>query len=544
MYKNTDYKFEQNLDNIKKFGKDALNNASDFLKNSDSNFLYILISLIIVFFIFFILISWIAYTLSLRNNNCTKMDNFYPDNNSYKTRTFIKGQVNFENPENNLTINNDNFPDNDTRILKNYYVKAAYNCMCADGYKNNWVDDCALENCIKQGARFLDFEIYSLNYQPVVAASTANNYNIKETYNYIYLSEIFEKLHNLAFDEQFTQAYKDPMIIHLRLMTENNKIYDLIANYIDSHLNKQNNYLLDKTNTIGNPNYDHKNIINAKLETFAKKFIIIVYQSESALDKSILLKNKVNLRSNSNYCNLYRYKDLVSMGESNPILMNDSKDKYIIVLPDIDNSLDNYNYFIPLSNGCQVIAMKFQNMDNNLVKYNEFFINKGLGYCFVYKSSKLLYNIPNNISYNTSDIELLSTGKPGSIFIYNYTNNFNTLKYNFYKKSELKNTDIPKKTNYVGKKTHTNNEFSKIDLTSDLRDNSYIIEIIDFETEQKLTKKEIQILATGTQGSAAKANFNEYPLDTNNPEKNKFTINPYLGDNIVNIVLNIRSLSS
>ena len=32
-----------------------------------------------------------------------------------------------------------------------------------DGYKNNFVDLCALDTCIKFGARCLDFEIYSYN---------------------------------------------------------------------------------------------------------------------------------------------------------------------------------------------------------------------------------------------------------------------------------------------------------------------------------------------------------------------------------------------
>ena len=51
------------------------------------------------------------------------------------------------------------------------------------------------------------------------------------------------------------------MIIHLRLMTENTEIYNLIATYIKTHLdNNSSNYLLPKSLTIGDPNYDHNNI--------------------------------------------------------------------------------------------------------------------------------------------------------------------------------------------------------------------------------------------------------------------------------------------
>ena len=288
---------EFNLTNTtKNIGKELENlqtNVAIFLKN-DTNYIYILLSLTIVFIILFLLLSWINYTLSLNQGACKKIENIYPNDNAYRTKTFINGRVNFENPNLNITVNNDNFPKNHLQKFKNYFVKASYNSCCADGYKNNWVNECALEKCISQGARFLDFEIYSLNNQPIVAASTANNYNIKETYNFIYLSKIFEFLHNNAFNEEITQSYNDPMIIHLRLMTENTNIYDLIAGYIDTHLNKNNYYLLNKKNTIGHINYDPKDIINAKLEIFAKKFIIIAYQSDSVL-KSSNLKNYVNL---------------------------------------------------------------------------------------------------------------------------------------------------------------------------------------------------------------------------------------------------------
>ena len=54
--------------------------------------------------------------------------------------------------------------------LRDYYIKTAYNCCTAGEYKNDFVNVCALKNCIRQGARCLDFEIYSVKGSPVVAA--------------------------------------------------------------------------------------------------------------------------------------------------------------------------------------------------------------------------------------------------------------------------------------------------------------------------------------------------------------------------------------
>lgn len=537
------FNFNQSFDNIKDTGNVALKNTTEFLKNNH-NYIYILLSLTIVFFILFILLIWITYTLSLRTNSCNDLNLIYPDDNNYRTKTFIKGKVNFENPETNLTVSHSNFSNDITRIFKNYYVKASYNSCCADGYKNNWVDLCALEKCIKQGARFLDFEVYSLNFQPIVAASTANNYNIKETYNYIYLSTIFETLHDLAFDESITQCYSDPMIIHLRLMTETRNIYDMIAGYIDTHLKQHNNYLLDSTNTIGNSNYDSNNIINAKLETFAKKFIIIAYQSDSVLLDS-KLKDKVNLRSGSSYCRLLRYQSIISAGEANELLISETRDKYTIILPDIENSLENYNYYKALTNGCQIMAMKFQNMDDNLLKYNDYFMtNEASGYSFVLKPHKLLYNNSETISVTPSEINLTSKGPLGKISIYNFTN-YETLYYEFYKASETSTT--PKLSGYVNRKKSTNNELATIDLASTIVDNKYYIKFFEYTNNNvspnALNSSYIQVRATGTEGSANRALFNEYPLDIYNSNNDKFEIIPYTGSNTATIVLNINPLS-
>ena len=41
------------------------------------------------------------------------------------------------------------------------------------------------------------------------------------------------------------------------------------------------------------------------------------------------LKNYVNLRSGSAYCRLLRYQSIVSAGENNKLLMDETKEKYI-----------------------------------------------------------------------------------------------------------------------------------------------------------------------------------------------------------------------
>ena len=61
-------------------------------------------------------------------------------------------------------------------LVKNFFIKTAYNCCNAGGYKNNWVNICAMTYALKLGARCLDFEIYSIENMPVVASSINTNF--------------------------------------------------------------------------------------------------------------------------------------------------------------------------------------------------------------------------------------------------------------------------------------------------------------------------------------------------------------------------------
>jgi hypothetical protein len=122
--------------------------------------------------------------LDLEKRTCTKLEKYYKKNigQSYFT------SANTVEASSATDLTTTKF-DVSNSIFKNYYVKSAYNCCCGDGYKNNFVAICALEKCIALGCRFLDFEIYSYNNEPIIAASTANSNYIKETYNSLLLEE-------------------------------------------------------------------------------------------------------------------------------------------------------------------------------------------------------------------------------------------------------------------------------------------------------------------------------------------------------------------
>jgi hypothetical protein len=343
--------------------------------------------LVVVIFILFLLMSWIYTTLNKENAACKKLDIMYQKRNTFISNSYLNNGRQIKRKGDYQSIEEDK---DYICILRNYYIKAAYNCCCGDGYKNNFVNLCALKKCIAQGARCLDFEIYSYNNEPIVAASTANNNSIKETYNYLKLTEVFDELNASVF-KGGTASKNDPMILHLRIMSENATIYDLIAKYIVSHLTTGSDNLLPLKYTIQDAEYEGKNgdeLLQMPITNLYQKYIIAVHTNHKTILENSRLARFVNFKSGYNKFQLFRYNQMSASSSNNPLIINASKTGLFMVIPSINNSIVNYDYLIPLSNGCQIIAMKFQNMDNNLISYNKFFKGKG-GYPYVLKPDNL-----------------------------------------------------------------------------------------------------------------------------------------------------------
>ena len=104
---------------------------------------------------------------------------------------------------------------NNPYLLRDYYIKTAYNCCCSGQFKNDFVALCALQTCIQQGVRCLDFEIYSINDQPVIAASSIDDFSVKETYNYVKTADAFNTILNMAFSSQHCPNASDPLILQI-----------------------------------------------------------------------------------------------------------------------------------------------------------------------------------------------------------------------------------------------------------------------------------------------------------------------------------------
>ena len=123
--------------------------------------IYVVIAVIVIMIIVFLI-----RLRALNSIECKYMTNMY-------------GTI-----DGNITSVDPSSPDASGNLY-DYYIKTAYNACSGGSYKNDYVNICNLKNVLKQGVRGLDFEVFSVNDNPVVSTSTSTHVD-----TYIYTSMI------------------------------------------------------------------------------------------------------------------------------------------------------------------------------------------------------------------------------------------------------------------------------------------------------------------------------------------------------------------
>ena len=354
-----------------------INNALSGIKNLKEDFVSNMI-LGFILLLVILMIVYIIYLTKLPSRECDFMNDIY-------------GTI-------NGNIRSINASDEDcSGNLNEYYVKTAYNACSGGSYKNDVVDICNLKAVLKQGVRGLDFEIYSIDNEPVVATSTADNYYIKETYNSVSFSNVMTTIQNYAFSGSTAPNFTDPILIHLRFMSNNQSMYSNLANIFKSYdsllLGKEYSYETAGHNLGGEP-----------LLNFMNKVILIFDRTNTAFLENKDLMEYVNMTSNSIFMRAYSYYDV----KNNPDLdelREYNKRNMTIVFPDSGSNPVNPNGVLSRDAGCQMVAMRYQTVDNYLLQSTLFFDN--CGYAFCLKPQDLRYQ-PVTIAEPTTQDPALS----------------------------------------------------------------------------------------------------------------------------------------
>jgi hypothetical protein len=351
---------------------DKLNEGLDQLKAMKDDTVLLALSVITMTVIFLTLIvyfyfSGTLFSDGLRVRDCKYMDTMFGTLNG-KLRS--------------IDTNNELYQYS----LRDYYIKSAYNACSGGNYKNGYVDTCTLKDLIKQGVRGLDFEVYSIDGQPVVATSTSDSYCVKETFNSVKFSDVLNIIRDYAFASSTAPNPFDPIILNLRIKSSNQEMYSNFATLLEGY----NEMLMDKQYSF---EYYGKNFGTVKLPELAGKVVIIVDRSNLAFMESEAFHEYVNMTSNSIFMRALHYYDIINTPDMIE-LIGYNKLNMTIGMPDKGSDPPNPSSITMRTYGVQMLAMRYQTVDTNLEENDLFFDDEA--HAFVLKPEKLRY-IPETI---------------------------------------------------------------------------------------------------------------------------------------------------
>lgn len=331
------------------------------INNLEDNFkTYVILSFALLILIIFIV--YMIYLSKLESREVSFMNNLYPSING------------------NIRPISSSDPDCSGNLF-DYYVKSAYNACSGGSYKNDFVSIDVLKSIIKQGVRCVDFEIYSLQDKPVIATSTSDNYHIKETFNSVDFASALDTIRNYAFSGGTCPNPTDPLIIHLRCKSSNQKMYSKLADIFKSN----NDIMLGMNYSF---EASGENLGSVPLLKLQNKVVVIFDRSNTAFLENEPLLEYVNMTSNSMFmraCDFYNVKNNPDINE----LTEFNRRGITIVMPDGGSSPSNPSGITCRASGCQMVAMRYQLVDNFLMENTLFFDR--VGYAFAIKPEELRY---------------------------------------------------------------------------------------------------------------------------------------------------------
>jgi len=270
--------------------------------------------------------------------------------------------------------------------LRDYYIKSSYNSCSTGQFQNDWVNLCALENVIKQGCRCLDFEVYQVDGETVVATSNSTRFTEKGTYNSLSIESVIKTISEKAVTYSMSSEYCpnpfDPLFLHFRIKTNKIEVYDDIADALVKYLNSK---LLSNEHSYENKG---KNLGSEPLSSLLGKVIIMVDKIESNHIRATKMEELINIMGNSAFLHSLSYNDIIHTPDMDEMI-DYNKKNMTIGYPNLSYQSKNYNSSIVMQYGVQMPAMCFQTNDSFLTAYNRLF--EQTGYAFLLKPLKLRY---------------------------------------------------------------------------------------------------------------------------------------------------------
>lgn len=272
-------------------------------------------------------------------------------------------------------------------LLRDYYVASSYNSCCGGNVEGDFVDLVPLRTVIGQGARVLDFEVYSRDGEPVVAAGSGPNTNgkycLKGTYNHISFKKAMSYVKMLAFNGRQCPNPDDPLFLSFRIKTNSRNIYPIMANEISRNFSGK--FLGPAYSHNGKYNKSGNAIIaNIPILGLKQKVIIMIQDPtnnyrETDFEEYVNISGKGNDGQGLPFATFYKNIDIVQTYDSKS-LIEENKKFLGITMPDFSKITTNSPAPIHHSYGCQMVMMNYSLLDQNMMYYLKFFNKKGAAF--------------------------------------------------------------------------------------------------------------------------------------------------------------------
>lgn len=295
--------------------------------------------------------------LNKRGKNCKRLKQSAPLQN------ITKEDVQYDNP------------------LRDFIVKSSYNSCASGGYKNDWVDLCALTHAIKEGCRLLDFEVYDVEGIPVIAVSSSKEFTLKQSYNYLSLDKVLKCIEDNAFSGDVNGM--DPLFLNFRIKSDHVEICNGVASALIAQPTLASRLL--------GPDYSYEyqghNFGMIPLKTLCQKVIVMASENKRISESN--LAEYVNLAPSPLF-RILGFNELASQDLTE--LTEFSKIRLLMVRP---ISSDNYTSASTVTLGAQFSAMNMQTLDKNLIAYTDEFVKNGNRAFYLKKDRYVQTEIPD-----------------------------------------------------------------------------------------------------------------------------------------------------
>lgn len=346
--------------NVSKNGTDMIGGVVDTINNIRDKYIVVVLSIMIIGTLLALMYFYYG-VYKLESTTCKINNDMYPSINPHI-----------------LSITNS---ENFKYMFRDYYIKTAANCCSTGDIKGGVVSTCALRNVIKDGVRGLDFEIYSVDNRPVIATSTLDKYTVKEVYNSVNFEDALGVIINYAFSRGSCPNPEDPIVIHLRFMSNNQTMYSNLATIL-----KQNETMLLPSKY----NYEsgNTNLGEMPLLSLRKKIIIIVCNKNKTYMDVRSFYKYVNMTSGSMFMRYHTNEQLRNVPNLDEFVQY-NKRNMTIVIPNRADDASNPGSIASRKMGVQMAGMQYSNNDTSLQEMRDFFNKQNTA--FVLKPEELRF---------------------------------------------------------------------------------------------------------------------------------------------------------